>query len=180
MAESMRSLNKLVWTALVAASIALGAYLVIPVGPVPVSMQPLFVFLAGMILGPRYGFAAVGLYMLAGIAGLPVFSGGGAGLGHAVGPTGGYLLGFLLSPLVTGQTRDDDGSIRWLPGLFWGLMAMVMIYGIGAVWLKLSLDLTWGKTFAVGVIPFAPWDELKVVIAIFITRHLRRLELLPE
>lgn len=179
MADSMKSLNKLVWTALMAAAISLGAYLVIPVGPVPISMQPLFVFLAGMVLGTRYGLAAVGLYILAGIAGLPVFSGGGAGIGHILGPTGGYLLGFAISPVMTGRIRDEDGSIRWLSGLFWGLMAMLCVYTIGAFWLKMSLDLSWEKTFAIGIIPFVAWDELKVIIAILVARHLKRLELLP-
>ncbi|WP_018124678.1 biotin transporter BioY [Desulfovibrio oxyclinae] len=179
MAEGIQRLSLIVWTAIMASAIAVGAYLIVPIGPVPISMQPLFVFLAGMILGPRYGMAAVGLYILAGIAGMPVFSGGGAGIGYALGPTGGYLVGFLLSPLFTGRVRDEQGGFGWISGLFWGLCAMLVIYGIGSVWLKMSLDLTWGKTLTVGVIPFAPWDELKVVAAILISRYLQRISLLP-
>lgn len=175
----MNALNRLVWVSLLAATISMGSYLIIPLGVVPISMQPLFVFLAGMILGVRYGIAAVGLYIMAGVAGLPVFSGGGAGIGHILGPTGGYLVGFLLSPLFTGRVRDSEGNFLWLPGLFWGLLAMILLYGVGALWLKHALDISWGKTFAIGVIPYAPWDELKIILAIMITRHLQRLELLP-
>lgn len=178
---SLASTHKLVWTALLAALTAASAYMVIPLASVPFSMQPFFVFLCGYLLGPVHGFFAVGLYIIAGLAGLPVFSGGGAGIGHVMGPTGGYLLGFLISPLIVGQARwGEPGRLRWLSGLFWGIIAIGLIYAVGATWLKHSLEISWAKSLAVGVIPFAPWDQIKLVGAVACCRYLQKYNLAPS
>ena len=84
-----------IYAALFAALTAVGAYMALPIGPVPVVMQNLFVFLAGLILGGRWGLASVGIYLLAGAVGMPVFAGGTGGVGRFFGPTGGYLIGWI-------------------------------------------------------------------------------------
>ena len=89
-------LHKLVLASLMAALIAVGGYLAIPIGPVPIVLQNLFVLVAALLLGSKWGSAAVAVYLLAGACGLPVFAGGGGGLGHLFGPRGGYLFGFLV------------------------------------------------------------------------------------
>src|SRR5512133_1411896 len=99
-ADRLAATHRLVWTALLAACIAAGAWLQLPIGPVPVTLQPLFIVLAGFLLGPARGAAAVALYVLAGVLGMPVFAGGKAGLGVLLGPTGGYLVGFILAAAV--------------------------------------------------------------------------------
>ncbi|WP_319583173.1 biotin transporter BioY [uncultured Pseudodesulfovibrio sp.] len=175
----LADLHRLVWTALMAALIGAGAYLIVPVGPVPVSMQPFFIFLAGYLLGPRHAFLAMALYLLAGIIGLPVFAGGKSGLGYAFGPTGGYLLGFLGTALICGLARTRDGELPWLRGVCAGLAGVGFVYLTGAVWLKMVLNLTWTKAVALGVIPFIPWDILKVVVALACARHMVRLRLTP-
>lgn len=172
-------LHRLVWTALMAALIGAGAYLIVPIGPVPISMQPLFIFLAGYALGPKYGTLAMGLYLLAGTVGLPVFSGGKSGLGHLLGPTGGYLFGFLLSAFLCGLAGTNKGLIPWGKGIFFGVLAILAAYGAGSVWLKFVLDFTWAKAMLVGVVPFIPWDAAKIVVALACCRYLARHNLLP-
>lgn len=176
---SLFDLHRLVWTALLAATIGASAYLIVPVGPVPVSMQPLFVFLAGYILGPRYGAMAVALYVLAGTIGLPVFAGGKSGLGHLFGPTGGYLFGFIGTAFLTGYARKKDRPIPWIEGLACGGAGLLFVYLVGAVWLKLALSMPWRNAFMAGVAPFIPWDAVKAVAALACTRYLSRFNLLP-
>ncbi|WP_319541804.1 biotin transporter BioY [uncultured Pseudodesulfovibrio sp.] len=177
--DSLMDLHQLVWTALMAALIGAGAYLIVPIGPVPVSMQPFFIFLAGYILGPKRGVLAVGLYLLTGTIGLPVFSGGKSGLGHLLGPTGGYLFGFVISAWMCGMARKTSPNLGWIIGLLWGLGALVVAYGTGATWLKFALSLSWYKAFMAGVVPFIPWDAIKIVAAVACCRYLTRLNLLP-
>jgi biotin transport system substrate-specific component len=177
--NSLTDLHSLVWTALMAAAISAGAYLIVPIGPVPVSMQPFFVFLAGFILGARNGALAVALYILAGTIGLPVFSGGKSGLGHLLGPTGGYLIGFVGSAWICGLARHQEKMIPWSKGLAFGSMALLLAYGVGAGWLKFVLDLSIYKAWLVGVVPFIPWDAFKVIAALFCVRYLARFNLLP-
>ena len=92
-----------VYASLLAALMAVGAYLAIPIGPVPVVLQNMFVFLAPLVLGRRWGLASVCVYLLAGACGLPVFSGGMGGIGRFAGPTGGFLVGYLPAVLLIGM-----------------------------------------------------------------------------
>jgi len=162
-----------------AASIGVGAYLIVPIGPVPVSMQPFFVFLTGYVLGPRRGVMAVGLYLLAGIIGLPVFAGGRSGLGHLFGPTGGYLFAWTLGAWFCGLARKNNFVIPWLRGVAFGVAGLISIYLVGAVWLKFALSIDWGKAVIVGVVPFIAWDAIKIVLALLVSRYLSSHGLLP-
>lgn len=178
--QPLARLHGLVWTALLAAAVAGGAWISLPIGPVPVSLQPLFVFLAGFVLGPRQGALCVGLYVLAGALGLPVFAGGRAGLGHVLGPTGGYLFGFILSAAACGlATGGKGGPLPWLKAAGFGALALVAAYGPGVLWLRHSLDTDWGRALALGLIPFLPWDCLKIAAATACYRLLSRCRLLP-
>jgi biotin transport system substrate-specific component len=153
-ARPLDRLHGLVWTALLAAAVAGGAWISLPVGPVPVSLQPLFVFLAGFVLGPRRGALCVGLYILAGVLGLPVFAGGRAGLGHVLGPTGGYLLGFVLAAAVCGRaTGGRGGPLPWLKAAGFGALALCAAYGPGVLWLRRSLDTDWPPGRGPGQVP---------------------------
>ena len=172
-------LHRLVWTALLAACIAVGAWLQLPIGAVPITLQPLFVFLAGYLLGPARGAAAVLLYVAAGVLGLPVFAGGAAGLGVVLGPTGGYLLGFVVAAAMTGLV-PRRGPIGWVAGLAAGALALAAAYGIGAARLAQVLNLGPGQAIAAGVLPFLPFDLVKVVLALVVARRLRAQGLAPE
>ena len=97
----MKTLRMSVFSALFSALIIVGAYLKIPVGPVPIVLANFFVLLAGVLLGPKWGAASVGLYLLLGVVGLPVFAGGG-GIAYLTGPTGGFLIGYLPAAFLAG------------------------------------------------------------------------------
>lgn len=172
--------HRLVWTALLGACIAVGAWLQLPIGPVPFTLQPLFVWLAGLLLGPWSGAAAAVLYLAAGVLGLPVFAGGASGLGVLFGPTGGYLLGFVLGAAVAGLARRRGQPLRWAPGLVAGVAAMAVTYATGVTRLKVVLHLDWAKALLAGAAPFVLQDLVKVALAVAIARALTARRLAPE
>ena len=99
--KSKSTVYSLILCALFAALIAVGAFIKIPVPFVPFTLQLLFTTLAGIVLGPKYGALSVGVYILIGLCGVPVFTQGG-GPGYVLQPTFGYLIGFLIGTFVTG------------------------------------------------------------------------------
>ncbi|WP_207264929.1 biotin transporter BioY [Desulfovibrio sp. Huiquan2017] len=175
---SLTDIHRLTWTALMAALIGAGAYANLPIGPVPVSLQTFFVALAGFVLGPRRGALAVGLYLLAGAVGLPVFAGGKSGLGHLFGPTGGFLIGFVLYAAIAGLARTDDG-ISWARGFVFGILGMAVLFLLGAAWLQFSLNLTWARAWTLGVAPFLLWGLIKTALAVITGSYLAHARLLP-
>ncbi|MBG0776027.1 MAG: biotin transporter BioY [Desulfovibrionaceae bacterium] len=159
---------------------AVSAYLVLPIGPVPVSMQPMAAMLAGFILGPVYGGAAVLLYIFAGCIGLPVFAGGRSGVAYVLGPTGGYLVGLAFQAALTGLANRGEGRRAGLFGACaWGMAGLAAEYGLGLLWLAHLLDFGLAKAMAVGFVPFFPWDLIKLGVAVAVFRHLDRRRLLP-
>jgi len=165
-------LRMTVYSALFAALTAVGAYMALPIGPVPVVMQNLFVFLAGLILGGRWGLASVGIYLLAGVVGLPVFAGGTGGIGRFLGPTGGFLIGYLPAVFLIGWIAKNTGQ-RPVGDILAMLCGTTVLYACGLIWLKLLTGLPWPKAFAVGMLPFLPGDALKIAVAVPIARALR-------
>jgi len=164
----------MVHIALMAALVAAGAFVAIPVGPVPIVLQNFFVMLTGLLLGQRRGLAAIGLYLLAGGLGLPVFAGGTGGLGRLAGPTGGYLVGYLPAVAVIGMvSRAGQGRV-WADALAM-VAGTAIVYGFGLTWLKLITGMTLAKTMALGLVPFLPGDVVKIVAALPVARALRPL-----
>ncbi|WP_163335876.1 biotin transporter BioY [Desulfopila sp. IMCC35008] len=163
-------LQMTVYSSLMAALIAVGAFIAVPVGPVPIVLQNLFVMLAALLLGRKWGLASIGLYLLAGICGLPVFSGGGAGLGHFFGPTGGYLIGYIPAAFVIGFVADKTGSLVFRAAALIAGAALVYLFGVS--WLKIATGMTLAKTMAVGMLPFLIGDAVKIVAALFISKAL--------
>jgi biotin transport system substrate-specific component len=172
----------LVLAALFASLTAAGAIVALPmVGPVPFTLQVFFVLLAGFVLGPRLGALSMIMYLLLGLV-APVYAGGLSGIAALFGPTGGYLVGFVLSPLVTGLVRHRL-RMTGTPALFAvGAAALLPIYGIGAAWLAVSLHsvsysvVVWG-----GVLQFVPLDLVKALAAALTARVLLSLPLgLPQ
>ncbi|HEY5483880.1 MAG TPA: biotin transporter BioY [Propionibacteriaceae bacterium] len=155
-----------VFAALVAACTLVPA---IPVGiGVPITLQTLGVMLAGLVLGPVRGFLAVLLYVVVGLAGLPVFAQGGAGLANLVKPSAGYLLAFPLGALVTGALAAWTHNVRvWRP-LTLALSAVVggilVVHPLGILGLMVNAKLSLAKAFAVDLI-YLPGDLAKVAIA---------------
>jgi biotin transport system substrate-specific component len=171
---SATSLKMTVYASLMAALTAAGAFIAIPIGPVPIVLQNLFIFLSGLLLGPGWGTASVGVYLLAGILGLPVFAGGVGGIGRFAGPTGGYLLGYLPAVCVIGFISNVSKT-HVIKDLLAMICGSLIIYTCGLSWLNILTGMTLGKTLAVGMYPFLPGDALKMVAAVPIAKALRPL-----
>jgi biotin transport system substrate-specific component len=170
--DSFENLRMTVFTALMAALIAAGAFIIIPVGPVPIVLQNLFVMVAGLILAPRWAAGAVAIYLLAGSIGLPIFAGGTGGIGRLVGPTGGYLLAYLPAVLVISWTHSHLGRKPWMEiGAL--VLAAGIVYALGVSWLKAVTAMSWTGAAAAGMLPFLPGDVLKIAAALPIARTLR-------
>lgn len=167
-------LKMMVHAALLASLMAVGAYLVIPVGPAPITLQTLFILLAGLLLGPKWGAASVAVYLLAGSAGLPVFSGGRGGLGVIFGPTGGYLLGFLPATYIIGWLSEKIG--RGVEGdILAAICGSLLVYLTGVSWLMVLTKMSFSKAVAVGVLPFLLGDALKIAAAALLVKTIRPL-----
>lgn len=155
--------------ALMAAFTAVAAQITIPVQPVPFTLQPLAVFLTGLLLGPRTGALAMGIYLLVGAVGVPVFAGFRGGLGVLFGTTGGYLLAYPLAAALTGMAAGTvAGASRrrgLVVGFLWGAVALATVYAAGAVWLAVLANLSLRAALVAGVLPFVPLDLVKVVLA---------------
>lgn len=172
LANGANTLRMTVFAALMAALTAAGAYMAVPLGPVPIVLQNMFVLLTGVLLGSRWGLASVAVYLLAGVCGLPVFAGGTGGLGRILGPTGGYLLGYLPVVFLVGAITE-----RLPKRAAWDVTAMVLgalvIYACGVPWLKAVTGMAWSKALAAGVLPFLPGDALKIAAAALIAKAVR-------
>ena len=165
-------LRMTVYASLMAALIAAGALVSIPIGPVPIVLQNMFVFLAGILLGSRWGLASLSVYLLAGACGLPVFAGGSGGIGRIIGPTGGYLLGYLPVVFVIGLISEKFGR-RTITDLIAMLCGSAILYFCGVTWLKILTGMSWMKSLALGMVPFLLGDALKIVAAAMIVKALR-------
>ena len=169
-----RQLQLIVYASLMAALISVGAYLTvpIPIGPIPLVLQNLFVFLAGLLLGSLWGLASVGIYLLVGAIGLPVFVGGTGGLAHFLGPTGGYLFGFAAAAFVIGYLAERlrDYVVGDVVAVVAGVL---MVFLFGVPWLKLVTGMSWEKALLVGMLPFLPGDAVKAVAAVLLARAIR-------
>lgn len=176
---SLLPMHRLVWTALLAALVAVGAYLQLSFWVVPFSLQTFFVLLAGFVLGPLNGSLAVLLYIVAGAVGLPVFAAGKGGLGHILGPTGGYIIGFAFGACAAGVGRVlcRRDPLPWTCGIATAALALVPIYALGLPWLKYTLDVTWPRVVAIGLVPFLPGDLVKVMAVVAVYRYLQEHDL---
>jgi biotin transport system substrate-specific component len=167
------SLRGMVYASLFGALTAVGAYIIIPLPPVPITLQTLFLGLAGVLLGARLGALSQVVYLLLGIIGLPVFAGGKAGLGILVGPTGGYLIGFVAAAFVTGKIAQ----MKRRPGFAWLFLALLageaVMYGFGILQLALVARLSLLKALTVGLLPFLPGDGVKIVLTTLIALKTR-------
>jgi biotin transport system substrate-specific component len=156
--------------------IALGAWVSIPFFPVPLTLQTLFAVMAGAVMG-RYGIYPTSLYVLMGALNIPVFHNGTAGIGVLLGPTGGYILGFIPGSLATGLAYEQRWAVIRILGIFAGLF---VIFLIGMTWLSFSTGMSAAAAFLVGVIPFLPGDAVKGAAAFFIARRLEALGIGPS
>lgn len=163
----------MIYASMFGAMTAVGALISIPLQPVPITLQTFFLYLAGALLGGGLGALSQIIYIFLGLLGLPVFSGGKAGLGVLLGPTGGYILGFVIGAFVIGRLVEK----RKAPGFPWVALSMlaggVVVYTLGVLQLMVVAGLSPPKAITAGVLPFAPGDVLKILAAAAIVLKIR-------
>ncbi|MEW6074899.1 MAG: biotin transporter BioY [Candidatus Omnitrophota bacterium] len=152
---------------------SLGAYVRIPLPftPVPLTLQTFFVLLSGAFLG-SLGAASQILYILLGLWGVSLFTYSGSGIIYLLGPTGGYLAGFVAASfLVAALRRVASRSLSWTIGVFF--LADNVLLMMGAVWLGIFLHISVSRAFLIGFVPFLIADFLKVITAAALSWKLR-------
>ncbi|MCM8746245.1 biotin transporter BioY [Thermomicrobium sp. CFH 73360] len=135
----------------------------LPFTPVPITGQTFAVLLVGAVLGSRRGAASMALYVAQGLAGLPVFAGGKAGLAVLLGPTGGYLVGFIAAAFVTGWLAERGWDRQPLATAVAMALGNIAIYLFGVSWLAAFVGIE--RAPLLGLVPFLPGDALKIVLA---------------
>ena len=143
--------------------LAVSAQFKIPLYPVPVTGQTLVVLLIGMTYGPRLGGITVAAYLFEGALGLPVFAGGAAGVAVLMGPTAGYLFGFLLAAIAMGYLAERGMGRTVVSTIAAMVIGNCVIYLCGALWLANFIG--FAQAIAAGVLPFLYGDALKLVVA---------------
>ncbi|MDE5907212.1 MAG: biotin transporter BioY [Lachnospiraceae bacterium] len=145
----------------------------IPISPVPISLGMLGVYLTVYILGMKKGTISVCIYLLLGLVGLPVFTAFGSGIGKVLGPTGGYLLGYIFIALIFGFFID-----KWKTNQVFIFLGMILgtavCYLLGTAWLAKQGGMNFNAALAAGVIPFIPGDLAKIILTMLVAAPVRK------
>jgi biotin transport system substrate-specific component len=144
----------------------------IPISPVPISLTNLAVYFAIYVLGMKKGTVSYLIYLLIGLVGVPVFSSFTSGPAKLLGPTGGYLIGFIFMALICGFFIDKwNNRLADFAGM---VIGTVVCYGFGTAWLAYQASMNFSAALAAGVIPFIPGDLTKIVIALIVGPEVRK------
>ena len=177
---------------LFAAITAVCSFITIPLGftPVPINLGTLAVFLTGGILGKKYGTISMTVYVLLGAAGVPVFAGFRAGISVLAGPTGGYIIGYIVAVFIIGVLADvlvkrstaggrtASGGRAVRETLLYALamvVGLLICYAFGTAWFMISTGTGLWSAMLLCVIPFLPGDALKIIVAAILVKKLRPL-----
>ena len=158
--------------ALMTAVLCILAPISIPVSTVALTMATFALYLMAYILKPKQALAAVGLYLLLGAAGLPVFSGYMAGISRFAAPGGGYLIGYLFLAGISGWfVQKYSSAALQLFGMFLGTLVM---YVLGTFWLAFSTGISFFAALPAGMLVFLPLDMVKIILAFYIGRKIQK------
>lgn len=158
-----RRIHHMTQTALMTALLCILGPMTLPAGPVPLSLCSLGVMLLAMILGPAGGLKCTGLYLLLGALGLPVFAGFTGGVMTLLGPTGGFLAGYLPLSLLSGWRHGADRPLwRWMAACAAGHLSL---YLMGTLWYLSLTGCSLQAAITACVLPFLPGDAVKIIAA---------------
>ena len=166
-----------IWAGLAAAMLAVSAFIRIPMYPVPLTMQMFVVFLIPLVFGSRIAFYGFAAYIIMGLAGLPVFAGGG-GIGYVLMPSFGYIIGYLVSAIPAGFVCSRIKGIRGF--ILSGVLSLIIIYALGVLGLYLNINFIQGKemsfitAFKTGALAFILPDAVKLAGAVSVAPALAR------
>lgn len=162
--------------ALMVAMNCVSAYIIIPLpfSLSPLALQTMIVNLTGYVLNAKQAFMTMLVYLLVGLAGVPVFTGGSAGPGKLFGPTGGYIIGFLFTAVFLAYFRGEKYSFKRY-ALLGCVIGIPLIYVFGVVQLELITGMGWDKAIMTGALPFIPLDIVKCLAAAVIAGPINRI-----
>ncbi|WP_438362238.1 biotin transporter BioY [Phascolarctobacterium succinatutens] len=162
--------------ALMVAMNCVSAYIIIPLpfSLSPLALQTLIVNLTGYVLNAKQAFMTMLVYLLVGLAGVPVFTGGSAGPGKLFGPTGGYIIGFLITAVFLAYFKGEKYNFKRY-ALLGCVIGIPLIYVFGVVQLKLITGMGWDKAIMTGALPFIPLDIVKCLAAAVIAGPINRI-----
>ncbi|MEN2974448.1 MAG: biotin transporter BioY [Candidatus Caldarchaeales archaeon] len=157
----------------------LGAQIAFYIGPVPITLQTLFIMLSGIVGGYKTGFLSQMIYLGMGLAGLPVFAGFRGGFTTFLGPTTGYLISFPIAAAITGILYDPMSDKRIIKALTACIIAELVIYGLGVPWLIFWLSNFSGivlsdaisRGITMGALIFLPGDGLKIAVILYLLKR---------
>ena len=163
----------MVFNAIFAALICVLAPMSVPIGTVPISLGLFAVLLAGVVLDPRDSVQSVALYLVLGAVGVPVFSGWHGGFQVLVGPTGGYLVGFILMALICGFVLEKSRAHAGIT-IVGMIVGTLVAYFFGTVWFVLEMQCQVWYALTVCVFPFIPFDLVKIVVLMIVGPELKK------
>lgn len=169
------SLQQMTMIAFLAALLSASAFIVIPLpfSPVALTAQTLVVNLIGFVLGPLEALTVICIYILLGLCGVPVFSGGMGGPAKLFGPTGGYIMAWLVAVVVISLLKGKKYHfVRY--SLVAVMVAFVIIYGGGTAYFKFQAGVSWQAALTAAVYPFIPLDMVKCIAAAAIAKPVQR------
>ncbi len=158
---NLKSTQEIVWIAFFSALLAVSAFIALPIGAVPFTLQVLVLFLTSLILGSKRASMAVAFYVFLGIVGFPFFSGGKSGLAAIFSPTGGFILAFIPTAFIAGFAQYK----KWYLASFILLLSLCFLYFCGTIWLMFMLDISLEKAFTFATLPFIIPDLIKSFMA---------------
>lgn len=172
----------LIITAFFAALTAVFSQISIPIGPVPINLALLAVFAAGGILGTKKAVVSQVVYVLLGAVGVPVFAGFKGGFQAIAGPTGGYIVGYIVAALVIGLTfwafdkkyTSGNAAVKILISVVSMILGLAACYALGTVWFVISTGTNFAAALFTCVIPFLIGDALKIAVATLLTIRLKK------
>ena len=163
----------MILTALFTALTAIGAFISIPIGPAPITLQLLFTALSGIILGAKLGALSQLVYLILGLIGVPIFSGGTGGLGSITAPSFGYVIGFVFGAYIIGKI-SENAKLKFTNLLMASLVGTMVIYIFGVPYLYyilknvVGMDLTFVGALKIGFLVFIPGDLIKSIITAYL------------
>ena len=169
--KSKAALLDLVFVALFAAVMTVCAQIQIPFGEVPFTLQTLGVFIAASLLGWKRGTLSVIVYVLLGLAGVPVFAGFSGGIGVLFGPTGGYIIGFIFTALIVCLMTEKLGKKLWVE-IVSMILGLAVCYAFGTVWFMFQMKMGLVESLLLCVVPYLIADALKIAFSAVLVNRL--------
>ena len=172
-AEKKITIYQITCMAVMAAVMCIAGPLALPIGPVPISLTNLVIYFTVFVLGMKTGTGSFLVYLLLGAVGLPVFSGYAGGFAKIAGPTGGYLVGFVLMALIGGFIMEKCNR-KLVPTMLGWVLATVVDYALGTAWFVLVAHCSFTYALTVCVVPFIIGDIIKIVIGTLVAVKVRK------